>query len=153
LKPEQRLNELGITLESPPEPVANYQPAVQTGNLLFISGQSCIVNNLARFNGKVGRELTLEEGYQAARLAAVNCLSIIKDVLGSLERVQKVVKLFGIVNSAPGFNEQPRVINGASDLMVQVFGEAGAHARTAVGTNELPDNLPVEVEMIIEVKA
>jgi enamine deaminase RidA (YjgF/YER057c/UK114 family) len=153
LNPEKCLNELGITLGTPPAPVANYQPAVRTGNLLFISGQSCIVNNRALFNGKVGRELTPKEGYEAARIATVNCLAIIKATLGSLDRVKRVVKLFGIVNSAPGFNEQPGVINGASDLLVQIFGENGAHARTAVGTNELPSDLPVEVEMIVEIKA
>lgn len=152
MNPEQRLKELGITLEEPPVPVANYVPAVRTGNLIFVSGQSCIVNNHPVYSGKLGSELTLEEGYRAARIAALNCLSIIQKEAGSLDRVSRVVKLLGLVSSAPGFNEQPAVINGASDLMVEVFGDNGRHARSAVGTNELPFDIPVEVEMIVEIR-
>ena len=151
MNPEQRLKELGITLEEPPAPVANYVPAVRTGNLIFVSGQSCIVNNKPVYSGKLGRDLTLEEGYRAARIAALNCLSIIRKEAGSLDRVSRVVKLLGLVSSAPGFNEQPAVINGASDLMVELFGDNGRHARSAVGTNELPFDIPVEVEMIVEI--
>jgi enamine deaminase RidA (YjgF/YER057c/UK114 family) len=152
MTPEEKLKELGLSLPNVPVPVANYLPAVRAGNLVFISGQSCVDDGKLLYTGKVGGELTLEEGYDAAKQAAINCLAILKKELGELSRVKRIVKLFGLVNSAPGFNQQPRVINGASDLLVEVFGEKGRHARSAVGTSELPFDIPVEVEMIVEVE-
>jgi enamine deaminase RidA (YjgF/YER057c/UK114 family) len=147
---EERLRQLGLTLPEAPKPVANYVPAVRTGNLVFVSGQACLVNGEMKYKGKVGADLTVEQGYEAARLAALNALAILRAELGDLNRVRRVVKVFGLVNSAPGFNLQPQVINGASDLLVEVFGEAGRHARSAVGANELPFDTPVEVELIVE---
>lgn len=149
---EEHLQKLGINLPEPPLPVATYKPAMKTGNLIFISGQSCVVDDKFLYIGKVGKEVSLEQGYQAARIAAINCLAILKKELGTLDRVEKVVKVFGIVNSAAGFNQHPKVINGASELLIEVFGNKGYHARTAIGTNELPFGIPVEVEMIFEVK-
>lgn len=149
---EQRLADLGITLPEAPKPVATYLPAVVSGNLLFVSGQACTVDGKMKYQGKVGKNLTLEQGYEAARIAAINALAILKEELGSLDKVKRVVKVFGLVASDPEFYEQPKVINGASDLLVEVFGDKGRHARSAVGTNVLPFNTPVEVEMIVEVE-
>jgi enamine deaminase RidA (YjgF/YER057c/UK114 family) len=147
---EANLKKNNIVLPKPPTPVANYVTAVRVGNLLFLSGHGPAPNTPA---GKVGKELTLEQGYQAARATGLNLLATTRAALGSLDRVARVVKVLGMVNSAPGFVQQPRVINGFSDLMVEVFGEAvGKHARSAVGMAELPDNIPVEIEMILEVR-
>lgn len=151
---EDRLKELGITLPEPTQPIANYVPAKRCGNLLFVSGHGPARDqNGKRPTGKVGRDLTLDEGYEAARLVGLNVLATLRAQLGSLDRVKQVVKVLGMVNCAPGFNQTPRVINGFSDLIVQVFGEeAGRHARSAVGMAELPNDIPVEVEMIVEVE-
>jgi len=149
---EARFEELGIKLPEPPSPVANYVPAVRTGNLVFISGQACVVNGEMKYRGKVGADLTLEQGYEAARIATLNALAILRSEIGDLSRVSRVVKILGWVNSAEGFNQQPRVINGASDLLVEIFGERGRHARSAVAANELPFDTPVEIEMIVEVE-
>jgi enamine deaminase RidA (YjgF/YER057c/UK114 family) len=147
---EQNLKQKNIVLPSPPMPVANYVPAVRTGNLLFLSGSG---PDPAIPRGKVGSDLTLEQGYQAARSVGLNLLANARASLGSLDRVKRVVKVLGMVNSAPGFTDQPKVINGFSDLMVEVFGEAiGKHARSAVGMAELPFSIPVEIEMILEVE-
>lgn len=151
-KIEQRLKELGITLPDAPKPAAVYIPAQQTGNLVFISGQDCRVNGKLLYEGKLGKELTIEQGQEAARQVAINILSVLKGHVGDLDRVVKVVKLLGFVNSAPGFVEQPYVINGASELLEQVFGEKGRHSRSALSANELPFNTPVEIEAIIEVE-
>ena len=149
-RPEENLKKLGITLPSPPTPVANYVTSVRVGNLLFLSGHGPTAGVAA---GKVGKELTLEQGYQAARATGLNLLATVRAALGSLDKVKRVVKVLGMVNSAPGFVEHPRVINGFSDLMVEVFGAAiGKHARSAVGMAELPNNIPVEIEMILEVE-
>ncbi|MGB9886837.1 MAG: RidA family protein, partial [Moorellales bacterium] len=129
----------------------NYVPAVRAGNLVFVSGQLCLVKGEVRYRGKVGAELTVEQGYEAARLATLNALAVLRAELGDLDRVRRVVRIFGAVNSAPGFNRQPQVVNGASDLLVEVFGEAGRHARTAVGVSELPMDSAVEVELTVEV--
>ena len=149
---EQRLVELGIELPPPPQPVANYVGAVQTGNLVFLSGVSNRVKGVLKYQGKLGRELTVEQGYDAARMAAINHLAILKDLLGDLDRVQRIVKLVGHINCAPGFNTLPPVLNGASDLLVEVFGERGRHARLALGASELSSDIPVETELIVEVQ-
>lgn len=150
-KIEARLNELGIILPEAPKPGAIYLPARQTGNLVYTSGQDCRINGKLLYEGKLGTDLTIEQGKEAARQAIINSLAVLKDFLGDLDKVVKIVKLLGFVNSAPGFVDQPLVINGASELLEQVFGEAGKHARSAIGVNELPWNTPVEIEMIVEV--
>ena len=146
---EQRLKELKITLPSPPAPVANYVPAVRVGNLLYLSGST---SRDLKPLGKVGKEVTVEQGYKAAREAGMILLAYARASLGSLDRVKRVVKVLGMVNSAEGFGDQPAVVNGFSDLMVEVFGEAGKHARSSVGVAALPGNAPVEVEVIFEVE-
>ncbi|KRF20726.1 RidA family protein [Paenibacillus sp. Soil787] len=149
---EQRLQELGITLPPTPEPRFTYIPCNQTGNLIYLSGQDCRINGELMYEGKVGREVTIEQGQAAARQTIINCLAVMKGYLGDLDRVVKIVKMLGFVNSAPGFGDQPYVINGASDLLVAVFGEQGKHARSAIGTSDLPFHTPVEIELIVEVR-
>ena len=149
--PEARLRALGIELPAPPRPVASYVPAVRTGNLVFLSGQGPTAGGKAAVTGKVGAELTEEAGYKAARSTILNSLAVLRAEVGSLDRVRRIVKLVGWVNSAPGFTRQPWVINGASDLLVEIFGEAGRHARSAVGASELPLGIPVEIELVVEV--
>ncbi|RDW21363.1 hypothetical protein CWR48_02860 [Oceanobacillus arenosus] len=151
-KIEKRLEELGITLDNPPQPAAEYVPAKIVNNLLFTSGNDCRKNGELIYKGKVGSDLTLEEGYVASRQVMINLLSVLKSELGDLDRVKQVVKLLAFVNSADGFVEQPYVINGASELLVQVFGGKGRHARSAISSNELPFNTPVEIEMIVEIE-
>lgn len=148
-RPEERLKEKKITLPAAPAPVANYVRAVRVGNLLFVSGTTS--RDLKPF-GKVGKELTVQQGYQAARHAGLLLLANVRAELGTLDRVKRVVKVLGMVNSADGFGDQPAVINGFSDLMVEVFGDAGKHARSAVGMAALPGNAPVEVEAILEIE-
>ena len=148
---EERLKQLGLELPSAAKPMANYVPAVRTGNLVFLSGHGPLEKDRL-ITGKLGSDLSVEEGYQAARLVAVGLLGSLKDLIGDLERVRRIVKLLGLVNSEPTFLEQPQVINGASDLLVEVFGDRGRHARSAVGTNSLPVNIAVEIEMIVEVE-
>jgi enamine deaminase RidA (YjgF/YER057c/UK114 family) len=151
---EATLKAKNITLPATPTPMANYVPAVRTGNLLFLSGHGPLrADGKPSLTGKLGRELTVEQGYQAAREVGLNLLATTRATLGSLDRVRRVVKVLGMVNSADGFGDQPRVINGCSDLMVEIFGEAiGKHARSAVGMAGLPVNIPVEIEMILEVE-
>ena len=150
---EARLEELGVALpEQAPPPIANYVPSVRVGNLLFLSGLGPAARpDGAIPSGKVGRDLTAEEGYEAARLTGINILARMKGEVGSLNNVKRVVKLLGMVNSDPDFNQQPAVVNGCSDLFVEVFGDAGRHARSAVGMASLPNDIPVEIEVIIEV--
>jgi enamine deaminase RidA (YjgF/YER057c/UK114 family) len=149
---EAKLKELGITLPTPPTPMANYVPGVVAGNLLFLSGHGPIrAGGKPSARGKVGRDLTVEEGYSVAREVGINLLASARAILGSLDRVKRVVKVLGMVNSGEGLGDQPKVINGCSDLMVEVFGEGGRHARSAVGMAELPVGIPVEIEMILEV--
>jgi len=150
---EAKLKELGFTLPKPPEPVAVYLPAVQVGDLLFLSGTTCYVDGEFLYTGRVGAELSLEDGYAAAQQTALNLLSVIKATLGDLDRVGRVVKLNGYVNSAPEFDRQPEVINGASELLEKVFGERGKHARTALGVSALPAHIPVEIELIVQVRS
>jgi len=148
---EKKLQELGITLPQPPKPVANYVPAVKTGNLLFVSGHGPYNDGKTITSGKLGQELTIEQGYQTARNVALNCLASVKAALGDLDKVKRIVKLLGMVNCTEDFKDQPKVINGASDLLVGLFGDAGRHARSAVGMQSLPNGIPVEIEMIMEV--
>ena len=148
---EKKLKELGISLPAPPKPVANYVPAVRAGNLLFVSGHGPYNDGKTIISGKLGKELTVEEGYKTARNVALNCLASVKATLGDLNKVKRVVKLLGMVNCTEDFKDQPKVINGASDLLVEVFGDAGKHARSAVGMQSLPNGIPVEIEMILEV--
>ena len=150
---EKRIQELGITLPESPQPIANYVPTVRTGNLLFVAGLGPAARpDGTTPNGKVGKDLTQEEGYEAARLVGINLLARLKSSLGDLDRVSRIVKLLSMVNCAPEFTQQPAVANGCSDLLVEVFGERGRHARSAVGMSSLPNNIPVEIEMIVEVR-
>ena len=148
---ERSLAQLGLILPDAPKPVATYIPAVQAGGLLFLSGMIPFQNGKLMLEGKLGRDVTVEEGYQAARIALLNALAVIRHELGTLDRVKKVVRLVGYVASADGFVQHPAVINGASDLLVEIFGEAGRHARVAIGAAELPLNAPVEIELIVQV--
>lgn len=152
MKIEEKLKAMGIELPEPPQPVAAYIPAVRTGNLIFVSGQIPAQNGKVMYTGRVGAEISIEEAYQAARLCCINCLSVIKSVVGDLDKVKRIVKVTGFVNSVGESGDQPKAVNGASELLVEVFGEAGKHARAAVGSSGLPLNVPVEVEMIVEVE-
>jgi enamine deaminase RidA (YjgF/YER057c/UK114 family) len=150
---EARLKERNITLPKPATPMANYVGAVRTGNLLFVSGHGPVRDGKAVTQGKVGKDLSVEQGYQVAREVGLSLLATVRANLGSLDKVRRVVKVLGMVNSSDGFGDQPKVINGFSDLMVEVFGEAiGKHARSAVGMAGLPVNIPVEIEMVLEVE-
>jgi enamine deaminase RidA (YjgF/YER057c/UK114 family) len=146
-----RLKQLGIELPEAPAPVANYVPAVKAGDLLFLSGVLPSRAGHLVMTGKLGRQLSIDQGQEAARLALLNALAIIRSELGSLDRVKRVVKMIGHIASDPGFSDQPQVLNGASDVLVAVFGEAGRHARVAVGAAELPRQAPVEIELIVQV--
>ncbi|HEA68917.1 MAG TPA: RidA family protein [Desulfobacterales bacterium] len=149
---ENKLKELGLELPPAAKPVANYVSAVRTGNLVYLSGHGPLRNDGTMITGKVGTDLTLEEGYEAARRVALGLLGSLKAEIGNLDKVRRVVKLLGMVNCTPDFIDQPKVINGASDLLVKVFGDKGKHARSAVGMNSLPMNISVEIEMIVEVE-
>jgi enamine deaminase RidA (YjgF/YER057c/UK114 family) len=151
MTPEERLKELGLALPQTPQSIANYVGVVQTGNLLFLSGKGPDLVGGRHWLGKLGAELTTEDGYEAARDCMLNLLAVLRDELGQLSRVRRVVKLLGMVNSTPNFDEQPKVINGASDLLVNIFGDQGRHARSAVGMQSLPGGIPVEIEMIVEI--
>jgi len=147
---EKRLEELGIKLPEAPKPVAAYIPALKSGGLLYTAGQIPLAGGVLQFKGKVGQDLSLEEGYQAARLCTINGLAAAKGVLGDLDQIKRVVKVVVYVNSAPGFDQQPKVANGASELLQAIFGEAGQHVRSAVGVSELPLGAAVEVELVLE---
>jgi len=152
MKIEEKLNEMGIKIPEAAKPVFSYVPFRRVGNLIYISGQDCRVNGKLKYEGKVGRDVTEKEAYEAARITAINLLAILKSAIGNLNKVVKIVNLHGFVNSADGFVRQPMVINGASDLLLEIFGEKGKHSRCALSANELPFNTPVEIEMIVEVK-
>ncbi len=152
MTPEERLTVQGLALPTPPAPVANYVRAVRTGNLVFLSGHGPDRENGPKWKGKVGRELDLDQARSAAQSAMLNLLASLKTEIGELSRVRRVVKLLGMVNCMPDFGAQPQVINGASDLLVDLFGDRGRHARSAVGMAALPNNIPVEIEMIVEVE-
>ena len=148
---DQRLRELSIELPPAVQPLGSYCTAVQAGSLLFLSGHVPLRDGKMEHVGKLGRELTVEQGQAAARFTALNCLATMQAALGSLERVRRVVRLTGYVNSAVGFNQQPAVLNGASDLLGAIFGESGVHVRTAVGVAELPGDAAIELELTVEV--
>ncbi|MBX5493605.1 MAG: RidA family protein [Chloroflexi bacterium] len=148
---ERKLAEMGLALPEPPRPVANYIPAVQVGDLVFVGGVANRINGQLTCRGKVGREVSLEQAYAAARDCALNHLAILKAHLGDLDRIERIVKVVVHVNSAPGFNQQPRVANGESDLLVALWGERGRHTRLALGAAELFDDIPVETEIIVQV--
>ena len=149
--PEAKLQELGLVLSSPSAPVANYVNAVRSGNLIFMAGKGPRMENGENITGKLGVDLTIDQGYEAARLTGVNQLSVLKAELGNLNKVKRIVKVKGMVNAIPDFKDHPKVINGYSDLMVEVFGDRGKHARAAVGMGSLPSNIAVEIEMVVEV--
>jgi enamine deaminase RidA (YjgF/YER057c/UK114 family) len=146
-----RLKELGIALPPLSKPMGSYVHAVQTGNLLFLSGKGPWSADGKMPKGKLGREFTVEQGYQHARSVGLMLLTVMQDHLGSLDRVRRVVKVLGMVNAEPEFGDQPKVVNGCSDLFVEVFGEQGRHARSAVGMGSLPAGIPIEIEVIVEV--
>ncbi len=148
---EQRLKELGLTLPAPPKPVANYLPVVRVDNLLFLSGVLPSRDGQLVMTGKLGQNLSIEQGVEAARVAVLNGLSIIRSTTGSLDQVEQIVKMVGYIASAPGFVDQPQILNGASDLLVSLFGDAGRHARVAVGAAELPRHAPVEIDLIVQI--
>lgn len=149
---EEKLKELGIDIPEAPKPAGSYLPAVVCGNLVYVSGQLPLVNGQLKYTGKVGKDLDEQAGADAARICAINALGVLKSELGSLERIERIVRVGGFVNSADGFTLQPKIINGASDLLAEIFGENGKHARAAVGVNELPLNAAVEVEMLVLLK-
>jgi enamine deaminase RidA (YjgF/YER057c/UK114 family) len=151
---EKKLTALGLTLPPIPTPIANYVPAVRTGNLVFISGHgpaTMVDGKVAYTRGKVGRDLTVEQGYDAAKVVTLNMLQSLKSVIGDLDKVRRIVKVLGFVNCTEDFPDQPKVINGASDLLVELFGDRGRHARSAVGMYQLPFGIAVEIEMVVEV--
>ena len=150
--PEAKLKELGIVLKEPTTPVANYVNAVRTGNLIFLAGKGPRTPEGELITGKLGKDLTVEQGYEASRAVAILQLAVLKAELGDLSKVKRIVKVLGMVNAGPEFTDHPEVINGFSDLMVEVFGEKGKHARAAVGMGSLPRNIAVEIELIVEVK-
>jgi enamine deaminase RidA (YjgF/YER057c/UK114 family) len=152
---EKKLAEMGLSLPPTPTPVANYIPAVRSGNLLFVAGHGPGVmkdGKLSYIQGKLGRDLNIEQGYDAAKQVTLNILQSIKGVIGDLDKVRRIVKVLGFVNCTADFPDQPRVINGCSDLLVALYGERGRHARSAVGMNQLPFGIAVEIEMVLEVE-
>jgi len=152
MSPEEKLKGLGIELPDLPKPLGSYVPFVRTGNLVFISGMLPLDNGKLLYSGRVGESVSLEEAALAARRSAINAIAVLKSAIGSLDSLKRCVKVTGFVASAQDFTDQPKVVNGASDLLCEVFGEAGKHARAAVGVHILPMNSPVEIEFIFEVK-
>ncbi|NDA62025.1 MAG: RidA family protein [Chitinophagia bacterium] len=150
--PEEKLQTAGYSLTKVTAPVANYVNVVRTGNLLFLAGKGPIQPDGKYVTGKLGKDLTIEQGYAAAQLTALAQLSVLKDYLGSLSRVKQIVKVLGLVNCTETFADQPKVVNGFSDIMVLAFGDKGKHARSAIGTNALPFGMAVEVELIVEIE-
>ena len=148
---EEKIKKMGIEIPEAAKPLAAYIPALKVGNLIMTSGQVPVVNGVIKFLGKVGKDLSEEEGKEAAKLCAINCLSAVKSVIGNLDKIKRVVKLTVFVNSAENFTAQPKVANGASEFIVEIFGDSGKHARSAVGVSELPLNSAVEIEMTVEV--
>ena len=150
--PETKLKELGIELITPSNPVANYVNTVQSGNLLYISGKGPLKNDGEYIKGKLGYDLTIYQGYEAARVTGINLISTIKSAIGDLKNVKQIIRVNGMVNSASNFTDQPKVINGCSDLLVEVFGDRGKHTRVALGMNSLPMNIAVEIDIILEIE-
>jgi len=151
MSPEKRLQELGIALPETPTPLGSYVPIVQTGNLLFLSGILPLVNGKLVRQGCVGQDISLDEARQDAKIATINALSILRSHIGSLDKIKRCIRITGYISSASHFTEQPKVLNTASDLLFDIFGESGRHARSAVGVNILPLNSPLEIEFIFEV--
>lgn len=151
MSPEEKLRELGIELPKAPAPLGAYIPAVRAGNLVFLSGILPLIQGKLTRTGRVGEDISIDEAREDAKTAAINALSVLKSYIGSIDKVKRCIKITGYVSSAPDFTEQPKVLNAASDLMFEIFGEAGRHARAAVGVNVLPLNSPVEIEFIFEV--
>jgi enamine deaminase RidA (YjgF/YER057c/UK114 family) len=149
---ERAVAKMGLTLPPAPTSLANYVGAVVAGKLVFVSGHGPVQDGQLAYRGKVGREFTTAQGQEAARLVMLNCLATLKAAIGSLDRVRRIVKLLGMVNATPEFTDQPQVINGASDLLVAIFGDRGRHARSAVGMGSLPFNIAVEIEMVVEIR-
>lgn len=149
---EARALELGLEIPEPPKPVAAYVPGVRVGNLVYTSGQVPFVKGELKYRGRIGQDLTLEQGNAAAQTCALNCLGVVKSLIGDLDKVERIVKITGFVASADHFTDQAKVMNGASELVAQIFGEKGKHARAALGTNVLPLNSACEVEMIVQVR-
>jgi len=149
---EKKIEELGYALPSPPVPAANYIGYVRVGNLLFIGGNIGRINGVLKYRGKVGDAVTLEQGYETARNCALNHLAIMKAALGDLDKVERIVKVLGYVNVAPGFTDMPKVVNGESDLLVRLWGERGQHTRAAIGVASLSQDSPVENEITVQVK-
>jgi enamine deaminase RidA (YjgF/YER057c/UK114 family) len=150
---ESKLKELGLSLPDPPKPVGSYLLAQRTGNLIFLSGTTCYLEDgHLLFKGRLGNELNVEQGYQAAQQTMLNPLSVVKAEIGDLDRVQRIIKVNGYINSAPDFDQQPAVINGASDLLEKLYGVYGKHARTSIGVSNLPGHIPVEIEMVVQVE-
>ena len=152
MKVEQRLEELGVELPEPVGPLANYVTTVQTGNLVFTSGHGLVPSEGKVYKSQLGTDATIEDGYASARQVAICLLSTLKHAFGDLERIKRIVKVVGFVNSAPDFTDQSAVVNGASDFFVEVFGDKGKHARSAVGMVQLPLRTPVIIEMIVEIE-
>jgi len=152
MMPEEKLKSLGIELPAVPKPLGSYVPFVKTGNLLYLSGMLPLKDGKLTKTGRVGESVTLEEAVEAAKVAAINGLAVLRSAVGSLDKAKRCVRIEGYVSSAGNFTDQPKVLNGASDFMFGVFGEAGRHTRTAVGVNILPLNSPVEISFIFEIK-
>jgi enamine deaminase RidA (YjgF/YER057c/UK114 family) len=150
--PEEKLKAMGIALPAPSQPVANYVKYVRTGNLIYLSGHGPTQADGSNITGKIGKDLSVEQGYEAAKITGISLLATLKDAVGELSKVKRIVKALGMVNCTDTFTDQPKVINGFSDLMVAVLGDKGKHARSAVGMNALPSNIAVEIEMIVEVE-
>lgn len=153
MNPEEKLAELGLTLPNPPAAAGSYVPTVRTGNLLYCSGTVCMIDGKMTHTGQVGKEHTIESGAKAAEICALNTMANIKAAVGSLDQVARIVMINGFVNAVDGFEDSPAVINGASDLFLKVFGEAGKHARAAVATNGLPKGTTTEIQVTVELKA
>lgn len=149
---EEKIRELGFKIPEAPKPLAAYIPAIRVNDLVFTAGQLPMEDGQLKYKGKVGKDLTEDEGRKAAEICALNCLSVVKSVTGSLDNIERIVKLTVFVNNVDGFAAQPKVANGASELMVKIFGENGKHARSAVGVSGLPLDAPVEIEMVVKVK-
>ncbi len=152
MKIEQRIEEMGLTLPEVPAPLAAYVPGQKTGRFIFTAGQLPLQGGELKYKGKLGQDYSVEEGYEAAKICLLNCLGVIKKIAGDLDKVKQVVKINGFVNSDPNFTDQPKVLNGASELCVELFGKNGEHARAAVGSVSLPMGAAVEVEMIVELE-
>ena len=148
---EKKMRGLGLELPEVPKPVASYVPAVRSGNYVYTSGQVPFVKGELMHKGKLGGDLTIEQGYECARVTAMNCLAAVRSVIDDLDRVKQIVRVTGFINSAPGFTDQPKVLNGASDLLVEIFGERGKHSRLAIGTSELPLGAPLEIDLVVEI--